>query len=134
MTFALHILENLLHQEEGSGLDFKEEQYQFDKSDVGKKSELLKDILTFVNSWRLTTAYILVGVREIKAGRSIIVGVKDHLDDANLHQFVNSKTQRPVDFSYIPFRAEGVEIGVIEIPRTRAAHLPDFTLRRVARK
>ena len=116
MTFDLQILETLLHQEEGPALDFKEEQYKFDNSDVGDKAELLKDILTFANSWRLTTAYILIGVREVKARRSEIIGVKYHLDDANLHQFVNSKTQRPIVFSYLPVRAEGVEIGVIEIP------------------
>ena len=116
MAFDLEILETLLHQEEGPALDFKEEQYRFDNADVGYKAELLKDILTFANSWRLTTAYILLGVREVKAGRSEIIGVKKHLDDANLHQFVNSKTQRPIVFSYLPVRTEGVEIGVIEIP------------------
>ena len=116
MAFDLHILETLLYQEEGPALDFKEEQYKLSNADIGEKAELLKDILTFANSWRLTTAYILAGVREVKAGRSELIGVKYHLDDANLHQFVNSKTQKPIGFSYLPIRAEGVEIGVIEIP------------------
>ena len=116
MVFDLQILQTLLHQEEGSALDFKEEQYKFDNADVGDKAELLKDILSFANSWRLTTAYILIGVREAKARRSELIGVNCHLDDANLHQFVNSKTQRPMVFSYLPVRVEGVEIGVIEIP------------------
>ena len=116
MAFDLKILETLLHQEEGTALDFKQEQYPFENADTGQKAELLKDILALANSWRLTTAYILIGVKEVKGGRSIIVGVANHLDDASLHQFVNAKTQRPVDFSYLPFRTEGVEIGVIEIP------------------
>ena len=30
------------------------------------KSDLLKDVLAFVNSWRRTTAYVLIGVREVK--------------------------------------------------------------------
>ena len=59
MTFDLSLLENLLHQEEGPTLDFKEEQYLFENADVGSKAELLKDILALANSWRLTTAYIL---------------------------------------------------------------------------
>ena len=116
MAFNLGILETLLYQPEGSALDFKQEQYLFEGADIGKKAELLKDILAFANAWRLTTAYILIGVREVKGGRSDIVGVQEHLDDANLHQFVNGKTQRPVEFTYLPFRAEGVEIGVLEIP------------------
>ena len=45
-----------------------------------------------------------------------MVGVVDHLEDADLHQFVNSKTQRSVDFSYERFRTDGVEIGIIKIP------------------
>ena len=60
--------------------------------------------------------YILIGVREVKGGRSEIIGVESHLDDANIHQFVNGKTQRPVEFSYLPFRTVDGEIGVIQIP------------------
>ena len=116
MEFDVRLLENLLHQGEGHALDFKQQQYLFDNADTKAKAELLKDILAFANSWRLTTAYILIGVRELKGERSEVIGVERHLDDANLHQFVNSKTQRPVEFSYLPFRSEGVEIGVIQIP------------------
>ena len=109
-------LEILLNEEEGSALDFKRDQYAFQRANNNAKSELLKDILAFANSWRRNKAYILIGVDEVKGGRSNVVGVKDHLDDADLQQFVNSKTQRPVDFSYIPFSVEGTEIGIIEIP------------------
>ena len=111
-----NILDQLLHEEEGSALDFKRDQYPFAGADDEAKSELLKDILAFANAWRRTTAYILIGVDEVKGGRSKIVGVGTHLDDAQLHQFVNSKTQQPIEFSYQPFRTEDVEIGVLEIP------------------
>lgn len=110
------LLESLLHQPEGTFLDFKEAQYRFVGASTTDKSELLKDVLAFANSWRLTPAYVLIGVREIKGGRSQVVGVVDHLEDADLHQFVNNKTQRPVDFSYERFRTDGVEIGIINIP------------------
>ena len=116
MPIDKNILEQLLHEEEGSALDFKRDQYPFDGADNNAKSELLKDILAFSNSWRRTTAYILIGVNEVKGGRGKVVGVKVHLDDAKLHQFVNSKSQNPIEFSYQPFRTENVEIGVIEIP------------------
>ena len=116
MTFTPQLLENLLHQPEGPALDFKLKQYPFRGANEDGKSELLKDILAMANSWRLTTAYILIGVKEVKGSRSEIVGVQEHLDDAELHQFVNSKTQRLVDFSYLQFPIEGVEIGVIQIP------------------
>ena len=55
------LLENLLHQGEGNTLDYKSQQYPFEKATVAEKSELLKDILAFANSWRRTDAYILIG-------------------------------------------------------------------------
>lgn len=116
MPIDENTLEQLLHEEESSTLDFKRDQYPFDGADDKAKSELLKDILAFSNAWRRTTACILIGVDEVRGGCSKIVGVKTHLDDANLHQFVNSKIQRSVAFSYQPFRTENTEIGVIEIP------------------
>ena len=111
-------------------MDFKQEQYPFDNADIGAKAELLKDVLALANSWRLTTAYILIGVKEIKGRRNEIIGVENHLDDANLHQFVNGKTQKPVEFSYLSFRVEGREIGVIQIP---IQERPFFLSRRFGR-
>ena len=115
------LLETLLQQEEGPALDFKQDQYPIDKGCTPEikadlRSELIKDILAMANASREVTAYILIGVEEIKGGRSRIVGVHDHLDDANLHQLINSKTQRPVEFSYFSFSYKGSDIGVIEIP------------------
>ena len=117
MPIDLQIVESLLHEPEGTTLDFKQQQYPFENASPAQKAELLKDILAFTNSWRRTAAYILIGVKEVKGGRSEVVGVEYHLDDATLHQFVNSKTQRPIDFSYVPLATEGAEIGVIEIPK-----------------
>ena len=109
-------LEGLLHEPEGTSLDFKSAQYPFEHASDEEKSELLKDILAFANSWRRTTAYILIGVDEVKGGRSNVVGIGKHLDDAKLHQFVNGKTQRPVEFTYQVIPMEGTTIGAIEIP------------------
>ena len=75
MAFDLGLLETLLYQPEGPALDFKQEQYLFEGANTGNKAELLKDILAFANAWRLTTAYILIGVSEVKGGRSKIDGV-----------------------------------------------------------
>ena len=111
-----NLMEHLLYEEESVGLDFKGEQYEFIKADNESKSELLKDIIAFVNAWRRSTAYILIGIEEIKGSRSKVVGTSTSLDDAALQQFVNSKTQRPVEFSYQSFHFEGADVGIIEIP------------------
>jgi hypothetical protein len=109
-------LEELLNEEESTSLDFKRDQYPFAGAADEAKSELLKDILAFANSWRRTDAFILIGIEEVRGARSKPVGVATHLDDASLQQFVNAKVQRPVTFSYQPAAIDGVEIGIITIP------------------
>src|SRR5574341_964819 len=110
-------IEELLWQEESEQLDFKEEQYRFYGATDAEKSELLKDVLAFANAWRQGDAHILIGVREVRGGRSEPVGVSQHLKDNDIQQFVNSKTQKPILFSYTAMPFEGVQIGVIRIPK-----------------
>ena len=110
------IITALLYEEEGVTIDFKKEQYPFKRASDDEKSELLKDILAFANAWRRTTAYILVGVEEIKSGKSRVVGITELIDDASIQQFVNKKTQRPITFSCSNHKIEGKQIAIIQIP------------------
>ena len=109
-------LELLLYEEESTSLDFKRQEYKFSGATEREKSELLKDILAFANAWRRDHAYILLGVEEVKGARSKPVGIENELDDAQLQEFVNKKTQRPIEFSYKTCLLDGLKIGVIEIP------------------
>jgi len=115
-TITDGLIEELLNETEGEALDFKRDQYQFTGASDEEKSELLKDVLAFANSWRRTDAFILVGVQQARVGRSEPVGVSEHLDDASLQQFVCSKTQRPLQFRYVPREFEGVQLGLLQIP------------------
>jgi hypothetical protein len=110
------LLETLLWQPEGPALDFKRQLYPFVKASDDEKSKLLKDVLSLTNSWRNSTAYILIGVEEVKGGRSKVVGITEQLDDAALQEFVNSKTHGTVDFTYYGFASCEGTIGVVEIP------------------
>ena len=116
MTIDNALLDSLLYGEEGVDLDFKRDQYKFSKASDEEKGELLKDILAFANSWRRSDAFILIGVKEIKGGRSELVGIEEKLDDAQIQQFVNSKTQKPITFSYRNLDFEEKCVGVIQIP------------------
>jgi hypothetical protein len=109
------LVQALLFEEESTTLDFKRDQYKFVGGTDTDKSELLKDILAFANAWRRVDAFIVIGVKELK-GRKSIVGIDEPLDDADLQQFVNSKTQKPLSFSYqnLPFRE--MDIAIIHIP------------------
>src|SRR6266571_5990453 len=112
-----NLLERLLHEEESDSLDFKREQYLFEGATDAEKGELLKDILAFANSWRLTNAFILVGVSEERqGGRKKVIGANLHIDDAKLEEFVNAKTQKPITFSYEVSIVDDKEIGIFRIP------------------
>jgi len=113
-----NVIDLLLYEEEGDDLDFKRDQYRFLKASDEDKSELLKDIVSFANGWRRADAYILLGVKEVKGAKSELIGIKeqDKLDDAQLQQFVNQKTQRPIQFSYKHVEIEECCVGVIHIP------------------
>tara|TARA_R110001592_G_scaffold363341_1_gene684409 strand:- start:23304 stop:23735 length:432 start_codon:yes stop_codon:yes gene_type:complete len=118
------LINNLLYEEESNTLDFKSEQYKFVKAQDCEKAELLKDVIAFSNAWRRTDAYILIGVREVKGGKSQIVGISDDLDDAQLQQFVQSKINKPINFSYITMEIEEKKIAVFHchvhlIPRRK---------------
>lgn len=119
MSITPDQIESLLHEDEGTSLDFKRDQYDFERANNNAKSELLKDILAFTNAFRRADAYILIGVEEVRGCKSNVVGIATQLDDAKLQQFVNSKTQRPVTFSYHEATHDGHEIGIIHIPIQR---------------
>lgn len=110
------ILERLLHESECTYLDFKQAQYAFSGASDEVKSELLKDVLAFANADNSNDRYILIGVEEVKGGRAKVVGVSSHLNDSDLQQFVASKTNRPVKFSYEVVPCDGHLVGVLNIP------------------
>ena len=116
MIIKDQLVQSLLFEEESTTLDFKRDQYKFVGANDGDKSELLKDVLAFANAWRRTDAYILIGVDELKGKEKSIVVIEEFLDDAQLQQFINSKTQKPLAFSYQNIAFRGTSIATIHIP------------------
>lgn len=92
------ILDALRYKSEGTDLDFKQAQYRFVKASENDKAELLKDIVAIANSWRDGTGYILVGFKDSSPHPAETVGITEHLDDASVQQFVNSKVKPKLDF------------------------------------
>lgn len=108
----------LCFQGESNCVDYKRSQYAFQGADDAQKAELLKDILCFANAFRKSPAYILIGVDEDASRLGVIHGIEDNevIDDAQLQQFINSKTNNRIPFSAYPFRMHsGKIIQVIEI-------------------
>lgn len=108
-------LSQLLYEEEGPSLDFKRDQYPFSKATDEEKSEILKDILGFVNCWRRTEACIVIGVEDVRGGRGVVHGIVEHLADHSLQQFVNNLTNRPIQFRYDISEIDGKQVGIIRV-------------------
>lgn len=113
------LISQLIFEAESTALDFKEEQYPFENASDEEKSELLKDILAFTNSFRRTDAYILIGFRKRSGQEDKVLGINKSLDDASIQQFVNSKTQKPIEFSYEEREYKGVRVAFIRISLQR---------------
>jgi len=109
-------IRSLSYEAESETLDFKSQQYPFRGATDEAKSELLKDILSFVNAWRRSTAYIIIGFEESNARPAKVVGISESMDDADLQQFVNGKINRPIRFAYQELNYEGKLIGTVSIP------------------
>jgi hypothetical protein len=109
------LIETLLNQGEGDGLDYKSGQYPFAGATDEQKAELLKDMLAMANAWKIADAFILIGVQENPGNRAIVVGASEHIDDADLQQFINSKTNTPIRFGYRVFTIDGAQIGILQI-------------------
>jgi hypothetical protein len=120
---AVHItkdlVEPLLWEEESATLDFKAAQYPFAGATERERSELLKDILAFANAHRREDAFILLGVREVKGGRSEVVGIDHQLEDAHLQQFIKGRVQRPIIFSYTAMEYDGLPIAILRITKQK---------------
>lgn len=103
---TLDQIKALCMQGESNRLDYKRDQYPFDNAADGLKAELLKDILSFANSFRSEPAYILIGVEELESKLGRIVGIEASqvIDGSKIQQFVNEKTNR-----IIPFEAFAVD-------------------------
>lgn len=105
-------------QGESNRLDFKRDQYRFDNATEGNKAELLKDILSFANTFRGEPAYILIGVEEQESKIGKVVGIEKSqvIDGSKIQQFVNEKTNRIIPFeTYVIECVDGRVVQVIEI-------------------
>ncbi|WP_052200752.1 helix-turn-helix domain-containing protein [Terriglobus sp. TAA 43] len=112
----LNLFESLLYKDESESLDFKRDDYQLSLKNSEKKQDLLKDMLALANSWRETTAYLVLGIDDKKAAPRVVHGIPGGNLGRNLQQFVNSKTNRPLHFSYEEIVYQEKVVGVIAIP------------------
>jgi hypothetical protein len=110
-------ISTLRYKSEGVDLDFKSEQYRFEQASDRDKAELLKDVLAMANAWRDGDAHILLGFIDRKPHPAETIGIAEHLDDAKLQKFVNSKVKPKLAFRYEEGIYDGKPIAIITIPK-----------------
>jgi hypothetical protein len=111
----IKLFEYLLSLPENDIIDFKEVCHQFNGKKEDDDGKFIKDILSFGNSIRTETAYIISGVKFVGANKSL-VGTIPMMDDASLQQKVETKVFPKPKFTSYMFPYQGMEFGIIEIP------------------
>ncbi|MGC3958567.1 MAG: ATP-binding protein [Verrucomicrobiota bacterium] len=114
-------LTQLLQQSESETLDFKSQQYKYAGADASdeSKSKLLKDIIAMANVRKNSPRHILIGVDEHLQPEKRVCGADATLDDADIQQFVNKKTNRPVSFLVKNIFYKALRVTVIQIESTQ---------------
>jgi len=109
----LTTFKNLLNNPESSVLDFKKELYDFSK--VDSTAKFIKDIVSFSNTIRSTSAFIVFGIKELD-GVLEMIGLNEGIDDSILQNKIKDHVlPRPI-FSYSPIIYMEKLYGLIEIP------------------
>ena len=109
--------EEILLKPESDILDFKREQYDLlRKSNEVNTSKFIKDIISFCNTIRTESAYIILGVGEKQNGEKDLIGIDKHIDDAIFQEKIKNKVTPIPHFSYYTKKVNDETFGIIEIP------------------
>ena len=109
--------EILLQKPESSNLDFKRCQYEI-INDTGnvKTAKFVKDIVSFCNTIRTETSYIIIGVEIKDNGIKELLGLNKNVDDSIFQEKVKNKVFPIPNFLYHTIQYHDKTFGIIEIP------------------
>lgn len=114
----IELFKTLLQKGEGEIIDYKEISYfsKGNKSDP-KDSDFIKDILSFSNTMRSESAYILIGVKEVNR-KGEVVGMErnDSIDEASIQQKLKDKVTPIPKIVLHSLEYENKWVEIIEIP------------------
>ena len=114
----IQTFETIISMPESNQLDFKIEMYDLSRDDAeySKTSKMVKDIISFINTTRITPSYIIIGIEAHKDGSKTLHGLKEGFDDAIIQDKVKDKINPvPIFETYILFYKE-MKFGIIEFP------------------
>lgn len=114
------LFKKIINSEESPVLDFKKEHYKLIGGTENDVAKFVKDIISFANTIRENTAYIIIGIEE-KDGKKEFHGISDPIDDNILQSKIKDKVHPRPHFVYSNIEFENKIFGIIEIPLRRYA-------------
>lgn len=108
--------EDLIGKPEGRFVDYKTCVYDFSGNGAKKDSDFIKDVLSFANTVRDSSAYIIFGIREENDGNLNLVGIEKFLDDSIFQQKSSSKIYPTPYFLSYNYKYDDKLFGIIEFP------------------
>jgi len=114
----LELFEKLLNSDESTVLDFKRESYKLINGNSSDTAKFVKDIISFSNTIRDTSSFIIIGIDE-ENGTKKMIGINDLIDDNILQAKIKNKVYPRPHFKYLNFEYKGIVYGIIEIPLRR---------------
>lgn len=109
--------EEILLKPESNVLDFKREQYDIlNKSNEVNTVKFIKDIISFCNTIRTESAFIILGVGENGNGEKELIGINKHIDDSVFQEKIKDKVTPIPYFNYSTINLRNKIFGIIEIP------------------
>jgi hypothetical protein len=109
--------EEILLKPESNILDFKREQYDIlNKSNEANLAKFIKDIISFCNTIKTESAFIILGVGENENGEKELIGINKHIDDSVFQEKIKDKVTPIPYFNYSTIKFGNKIFGIIEIP------------------
>jgi len=110
------LFKELINKPEGRFIDFKASIYDFSVNSSKKGADFIKDILSFANTVRDSSAYIIFGIKEDDNKCVNLIGLDSFPDDSILQQKSNSKIYPVPYFLSYSFKYDEKLFGIIEFP------------------
>jgi hypothetical protein len=110
------LFKKLIDNSEGRLLDYKICCYNFQGQKEDADAKFVKDIISFSNTVRDSTAYIIFGVKEETNGIKSLIGIDDFSDDAIFQQKTKSRIFPSPSFSSYKYNYDDKLFGIIEVP------------------
>jgi hypothetical protein len=110
--------ERLLLKNEGDTIDFKAEHYDLINSSDDSKAKFIKDIISFTNTIRNESAFIIIGIESIDSQKNL-VGLNKYIDEAILQDQLKTRVFPIPQIIFKTVLYKSKEYGVLEIPLKR---------------